>query len=103
MVARLASSRLVPAALVAVVFALLATAPFWIGSGYALGVLVLCNLWAVFASSWDFMSGQTGRENFGHGMFVGTGAYTAALLNLHTGLSPAACLPIAGIDQIAHD
>ena len=88
-------------ALLVLLLALLASAPLWIGSGYALSVLVLCNLWAVFAISWDFMSGQTGRENFGHGMFIGTGAYTAALLNLHTVVSPAACLPIAGVAAAA--
>ena len=27
------------------------------------------------------MSGLTGRENFGHSLFIGAGAYTAGFLN----------------------
>ena len=78
-------------ALLGLLLALLAGAPLWLG-GYALSVLVLCCLWAGLASSWDFMSGQTGRENFGHGMFIGAGGYTAAFLNLNSGLSPWLCV-----------
>ncbi len=82
--------------LVGVLLALLLTAPFWVTNRYFLGILVLSNLYAVFASSWDFMSGQTGRENFGHALFVGAGAYTAAFLNLYAGAPAWLSLPAAG-------
>ncbi|GAC1346656.1 MAG: branched-chain amino acid ABC transporter permease [Myxococcales bacterium] len=72
-------------------FVLLLLAPRFL-EGYALSVLILCCLWAALAMSWDFMSGQTGRENFGHGMFIGTGAYTAAFLNLNAGVAPWPCV-----------
>jgi branched-chain amino acid transport system permease protein len=74
----------------------LGTAPYWISNSYLLGVLILAYLYGVFASSWDFMSGQTGRENFGHALFVGTGAYTAAFLNMSYGVSPWWSLPAGG-------
>lgn len=77
--------------------AALASAPCWIESSYLLGVLVLAYLYGVLAASWDFMSGQTGRENFGHAMFVGAGAYTAGFLNLNVGLSPWWSLPVGGV------
>lgn len=82
--------------LVGVLLALLATAPLWVTNRYFLGVLVLSNLYAVFAASWDFMSGQTGRENFGHALFVGAGAYTAAFLDLNAGAPAWLSLPAAG-------
>src|SRR5207302_1446551 len=41
-----------------------------------------------WAASWDFMSGLTGRENFGHSLFIGVGAYAAGFLNVNFGLSP---------------
>jgi branched-chain amino acid transport system permease protein len=34
------------------------------------------------------MSGLTGRENFGHSLFIGAGAYTAGFLNVNFHLSP---------------
>jgi branched-chain amino acid transport system permease protein len=74
----------------------LGTAPSWIDDSYWIGVLILGYLYGVFASSWDFMSGQTGRENFGHAMFVGGGAYTAAFLNTKYGVSPWWSLPAGG-------
>jgi branched-chain amino acid transport system permease protein len=74
----------------------LGTAPYWISNSYLLGVLILAYLYGVFASSWDFMSGQTGRENFGHALFVGAGAYTAAFLNVSYGVSPWWSLPAGG-------
>jgi branched-chain amino acid transport system permease protein len=34
------------------------------------------------------MSGLTGRDNFGHSLFIGAGAYTAGFLNVEFGASP---------------
>jgi branched-chain amino acid transport system permease protein len=81
----------------AVVLAVLGTVPYWLDNSYMVGVLILAYLYGVFASSWDFMSGQTGRENFGHALFVGGGAYTAACLNVKYGMSPWWSLPAGGV------
>ncbi len=76
---------------------LLLLVPLVSRSGYLLGVLILSAIFAVFAASWDFMSGQTGRENFGHALFIGGGAYAAAYLNLDAGLPPLATIPLGGV------
>jgi branched-chain amino acid transport system permease protein len=51
-------------------------------------VLTFALCFGMWAASWDFMSGLTGRENFGHSLFIGAGAYTAGFLNVNCGLSP---------------
>ena len=38
-------------------------------------------VFVMFAASWDILSGYTGQVNFGHAAFIGTGAYTVALLS----------------------
>jgi branched-chain amino acid transport system permease protein len=70
-----------------IVIALLAVAPL-VGSRYIVGIMTVALCYAIWATSWDFMSGLTGRENFGHALFIGTGAYTAGFLNVSFGLSP---------------
>lgn len=73
---------------VAAVLALLIVLPLIFSSIYFVGVLTVCLIYAIWAVSWDFMSGLTGRENFGHALFIGAGAYTTALLNSNYGTSP---------------
>jgi branched-chain amino acid transport system permease protein len=82
-------------AAVAVVALLLAT-PLLVGS-YLVSVLTVGLCYAMWAASWDFMSGLTGRENFGHALFIGTGAYTAGFLNTAFDLSPWWGLPSSAI------
>ena len=67
---------------------LLALAPLLLHNSYVTGVLTVALCYGMWAASWDFMSGLTGRENFGHALFIGTGAYTAGFLNADFGLSP---------------
>jgi branched-chain amino acid transport system permease protein len=80
-----------------IVVGALAGVPLLVGSNYLVVVLTvgLCN--AIWAASWDFMSGLTGRENFGHALFIGTGAYTAGFLNTSFGLNPWWGLPAAAL------
>jgi branched-chain amino acid transport system permease protein len=77
--------------------AALATAPLLFGSSYTIGVLTVALCFGMWASSWDFMSGLTGRENFGHALFIGCGAYTAGFLNVEFGLSPWWSIPAAPV------
>src|ERR1700690_451394 len=67
--------------------AFMAALPLVFGGNYLIGVLTVSVIYAIWAVSWDFMSGLTGRENFGHSLFIGVGAYTAGLLNTQFGLS----------------
>jgi branched-chain amino acid transport system permease protein len=77
--------------------AALALVPWLLGSNYVIGILTVALCFGIWAASWDFMSGLTGRENFGHSLFIGAGAYTAGFLNVSYGLSPWWSLPAAPI------
>ncbi len=49
---------------------------------------------AMFAMSWDTVSGYTGQISFGHGLFFAIGGYTSALLNLGHGVDPILAVPV---------
>jgi branched-chain amino acid transport system permease protein len=68
---------------------------------YFIGVLTLGVIYGIWAASWDFMSGLTGRENFGHALFIGAGAYTAGFLNTVWLANPWWSLPAAGAVAVA--
>jgi branched-chain amino acid transport system permease protein len=68
--------------------------PFWF-SGYILGLLTLAYYFGVFAMAWDLLFGFAGEVNFGPTFLIGTGAYTAGILdNLYQ--PPIAVCLIAG-------
>ena len=67
---------------------------------YLLRILILTSILAIFAASWDLLSGFTGQMNFGHALFFGVGAYTAALLNLHAHLPPWGSVPLGGLAAV---
>ena len=66
--------------LLAVTPYLLAHQPRWVT------ILSLANFFAVFAMSWDILSGYTGQISFGHSFFIGAAGYTSALLNIYLDL-----------------
>lgn len=72
---------------------LLAALPLIFPGNYLIGVLTVAAIYGIWAVSWDFMSGLTGRENFGHSLFIGVGAYAAGFLNVQLGLGPWWSLP----------
>jgi branched-chain amino acid transport system permease protein len=61
----------------------LALLPLWVDNPYYLSVLTLAALYAIFASSWDILSGYIGQLNFGHAVFFGVGAYATGFLGPH--------------------
>lgn len=79
----------------AIALAILALLPVIFASGYLIGVLTVAAIYGIWAVSWDFMSGLTGRENFGHSLFIGVGAYAAGFLNTSFGLGPWWSLPVS--------
>ncbi len=79
------------------VVAILAAVPAITGSNYLTGVLTVCVIYGIWAASWDFMSGLTGRENFGHSLFIGAGAYTAGFLSSIWAANPWYSLPLGVI------
>ena len=46
-----------------------------------IAVVTLALAFVMFGASWDVLSGYTGQVNFGHAAFIGTGAYTVALMS----------------------
>ena len=83
------------------VVAVLALTPMLLNSNYLTGVLTVCAIYAIWAASWDFMSGLTGRENFGHSLFIGAGAYTAGFLATVWFANPWYSLPAAVVVAVA--
>jgi branched-chain amino acid transport system permease protein len=80
----------------AIVFVIvMAVMPLVLSNSYLTGVLTVAMIYAIWAVSWDFMSGLTGRENFGHALFIGAGAYTAGFLNTLWGVSGWWTIPAA--------
>ena len=75
--------------------AFMAALPLVFGGNYLIGVLTVSVIYGIWAVSWDFMSGLTGRENFGHSLFIGVGAYTAGFLNTSFGVNGWWSLPAA--------
>jgi len=81
----------IPGRLIALVFfVLLFCIPFipFLKDPYILRILIFTNMFAIFAVSWDFISGYTGQMNFGHALFFGVAAYTTAFLNRGGDLGP---------------
>jgi branched-chain amino acid transport system permease protein len=69
-------------------FVLLFFIPVFTQQPYILRMLIFTNMFAIFAVSWDFISGYTGQMNFGHALFFGVAAYTTAMLNRPPPLGP---------------
>lgn len=61
---------------------------------YILNLFTFCAIFAIFAASWDLLTGYTGQLSLGHALFFGLGAYTTALLNLHLGWPQWATIPL---------
>src|SRR2546426_11243147 len=54
---------------------------------YPLHLMILVLLWGYIYTSWSLM-GRLGLVSFGHGAFMGIGAYTVEMLWKHFGWSP---------------
>ncbi len=62
--------------------ALMVILPHIVGTGVTRSFIFAMYL-AIFAISWDIMSGRTGYISFGHPFLIGIGGYTTALLTYH--------------------
>ena len=68
--------------------------PELVGKGTLRTMIFACYL-AMFAISWDILSGRTGYISFGHPFLIGIGAYTTAILTRRYGFPVEASIPIA--------
>jgi branched-chain amino acid transport system permease protein len=80
-----------------VFFVVLLVFPILIEDPYIIRILTLASIFAIFAASWDLLSGFTGQMNFGHALFFGVSSYTAALLNLHLHIPPWGTIPLGAL------
>ena len=55
---------------------------------YLLTVLILILFFGYTGLAWNIMMGFAGQLSLGHALYVGLGAYTAAALYVHFGISP---------------
>jgi branched-chain amino acid transport system permease protein len=74
-------------AMLAALLALLLAFPFF-ANGYLLAVGILILYFAYVGQAWNIMMGFAGQLSLGHSLYVGLGAYAAAALYVHFGLSP---------------
>ena len=68
--------------------------PELVGKG-TLRTIIFANYLAIFAISWDLLSGRTGYISFGHPFLIGIGAYTSAILTKRFGVEVELAIPIA--------
>jgi len=61
--------------------------PIFVGD-YLLTVLILILFFSYAGLAWNIMMGFAGQLSLGHALYVGLGAYTAAALYVHFGISP---------------
>jgi branched-chain amino acid transport system permease protein len=73
--------------------AILIALPF-VASTYVLHILIQILIWAFIYTAWSLM-GRFGFVSFGHGAFMGLGAYIPALLWTYWGLTPWLGIPLA--------
>ena len=81
-------------------FVLLLVIPLLTKDPYLLRILILTSIFAIFAASWDLLSGFTGQMNFGHALFFGVGAYGAALLNQQVHIPPWGSIPLGALGAV---
>ncbi len=79
----------IPGRVIAMLFFLfLFLVPLFVSSPYVLKMLIFTSIFAIFAVSWDLLSGYLGLMNLGHALFFGVAAYTDALVHIHFGFPP---------------
>jgi len=90
-----------PSRMAVLIFAIsLLVLPLFTQDSYLLRILILTNIFAILAASWDLLSGFTGQMNFGHALFFGVAAYCTAILNLRLGLPPYFSIPLGAMGAV---
>jgi branched-chain amino acid transport system permease protein len=90
-----------PSRMAVLIFAIsLLVLPLFTQDSYLLRILIMTNIFAILAASWDLLSGFTGQMNFGHALFFGVAAYCTAILNLRLGLPPYFSIPLGAMGAV---
>jgi branched-chain amino acid transport system permease protein len=89
-------SRHAPVLWAAVIALALVLLPFVVKDSFTLQVLLLAIMFGALGASWNLVGGFLGRVSFGHGVFIGSGAYTTLLLLHYANVSPLVGIPLGG-------
>jgi branched-chain amino acid transport system permease protein len=89
------SRRLAGTAGVVAVLLLLFLAPSYLGSGSIVLAFTLLNAMTM-AQAWNLIGGFGGQFSLAHGLFVGAGSYTTAVLLVRTGVPLWLAVPFGG-------
>jgi branched-chain amino acid transport system permease protein len=65
-----------------------------------LRIMIFANYLAIFAMSWDILSGRTGYISFGHPFLIGIAGYTTAMLTYHLDTPLYLSIPLAVLATI---
>lgn len=76
---------------------LAALVPVLVRDQYVLHIAIMVLFYAVLATSLNLVVGYVGEFSLGHTAFLGTGAYTAAILSTTYGWPMWATIPVAGV------
>jgi len=76
-------------------FAVLLALPFSFGSQFLVNLAMLTAMSAFLGQAWNIAGGFGGLTSFGHTVFFGIGAYSAAILATRYGISAWFALPLA--------
>ncbi len=88
----------VPGRLMAILFfVFLFIFPLIIDNRATVHMMTLACIFAIFAASWDLLSGYTGQVNFGHALFFGIGAYGSAVLHRDLGWPTGVTIPLGAV------
>lgn len=60
-------------------------------------IMMLAAVYAIFAMSWDILTGYTHEVNFGFALFVGGAGYISGILNLRVEFSPWLTIPLGAL------
>ncbi len=80
-----------------IAFAILLLLPFTFGSQFLVNLAMLTAMSAFIGQAWNIAGGFGGLTSFGHTVFFGIGAYTAAILATRYGISAWFALPLAAL------
>ena len=72
-----------------------------VAANSTLRIMISASYLAIFAISWDVLSGRTGYISFGHPLLIGIGAYTTAILSKRFGVPVELSIPIAVLVTMA--
>lgn len=78
-----------------IILAALGIYPAASGNTFHVEILLLAVIYAIFAMSWDILTGYTHEVNFGFAFFIGGAGYLSGVLNVFLALPPALSIPLA--------